>query len=96
MARRVAWRLDALQPEWVTPKDGWGHGVRWTCGLHQNHQLEVHFRNPCDGETSVAAWPLYTRVAGTSFSTLTLLERLEFAECFTGWIIAGELLQYQH
>lgn len=95
MPRRMVWRLDSLQPEWVAQDGGWGHGVRWTCGRHASHPLEVYFRNPCDGLTPTVAGRLYTRI-GTSFSTLTLVEDVDLDGCFIGWVVDGLFLQEVH
>lgn len=95
MRRRAAWRLDALHPRWVDLKPGWGHGVTWDCPLHPRHRLRAMFQVAADGYPVVwTGGPLHHRL-GTSFSTLTLVERLVLPPCFSGWIEAGVLVVEQ-
>jgi hypothetical protein len=87
--RRTAWRLDELQPEWLNLGSGWGHGVKFRCPeFGHDHYLLLCFWNPCDGSQAVWVGTAYTR-SGTSFSTLTLQERVELGGCFLGMLTHG-------
>lgn len=90
MTRRL-YRLDQLAPEWVAVGPSWGAGVRWLCGLHGDHALSVMFVNTLDGHPCTADAPRVWRT-GSSFSTLTVVSRLQLGACFDGWLVDGDFL----
>ena len=91
--RRAAWQLADLDPAWVDAPCGWGHGVTFDCPrCGPLHRLRVRFINPTDGSTRIHPEATHFRSAGTSFCTLSLVEAIQMAPCFSGWLRNGELL----
>jgi len=86
---RAVWRLDKLDPEWVSSSTRWGLGVSWECPTHA-HRLTLMFRNAADG----GGGPGIHQRAGTSFSTLTVVEWIDLAPCFSGRIETGQLFSH--
>lgn len=85
--QNIVQRLDALRPEWVSEPGRWGVGVSWECALH-GHRLVLMFKNAADGGRGTG---LHLR-SGTSFSTLTVVQRIDLPPCFIGWIDRGLLV----
>ncbi len=89
---RVVARLDKLEPHWVPHGGDWGAGVRFRCMKHGNHEVWLMFSNPCGGLRAKVGGRLYRR-SGSSFASLSVLERLELGVCFSGWLQNGEFLE---
>lgn len=89
-------RLDGCQPDWVRAGKSWGAGVSWLCPVHKNHRLILMFANPCDGYDALPESNGKHIRTGSSFTTLTIVQKLELGECFSGFLVDGQFLMQVH
>ncbi|MGH8525548.1 MAG: hypothetical protein ACREXY_15505 [Gammaproteobacteria bacterium] len=81
------------EPEWISPPNRFGVGIRFRCPTHDVCWVKLYFRNPVDGgEPEAPLGAVLYRQHGAGLGGVSLFPPCELGECGTFWVLYGHLL----